>query len=289
MAIVMRLARASDRSEVERICANTWHNWDYIPRYFPQWIREGGFYVATEGKRLVGMAKITELSPGELWLEGLRVDPERRSQGLGWKISGFILKQALKSKPISLRLATGRRNVHSRRIIRRMGFRLKVSLWGRDGRIPKCSGKPDTFVPDPDVAFEYIRRTEEYRESRHLLQHTWQFRTITPALLAELVEKRRVFAYGANHHVRGLLIVQPGRYESGRLDLSFIEGDRRALGEFRKQVWVFAQQHRAEHLSGIARGRCMLRHMGGLRMRPWRTRGHLPWVLVYEYPLARSC
>jgi len=293
MAVIIRRAKAQDRKEVLRVCKTTWGGWDYVPRYFAQWVREKGFYVAVEGKRVVGLAKYTELGPSEFWLEGLRVDPELRHQGLGWRISRFIRREVLRERPISLRLATGRRNRHSRRIIRRMGLRLKLALWGYGGRIPKIQNPkskiqnrpPDVFVPDPQAAFNYIRTTEEYRAARHLLQHTWQFRTITPGLLAELARQQRIFGYGRNDNLRGLLIVQPGRYENGRLDLSFIEGDRKALGEFRRQIRVVARREKAQSIAGMARGESMLRHLRGLRMRRWRRPGRLPPVLVYEYPL----
>jgi hypothetical protein len=187
-----------------------------------------------------------------------------------------------------------------------MGFKLKVSFWGRDGKVPhplphreRGDGRgPCVFVPDAHAAFDYIRKTEEYKASKHMLQHTWQFRTITPELMTDLVKLRRIFAYGHNDNIRGLLIIQPGRYESGRLEISFVEGDRKALAEFREQVRQFAHSPgltvsasprlrvpASPTLSGMARSRSMLRHLGGLGMRPWRRPSKLPWVLVYEYPL----
>jgi len=133
--------------------------------------------------------------------------------------------------------------------------------------------------------------------SKHLLQHTWQFRTVTPELMAELAKLRRIFAYGSNDNIRGLLIIQPGRYESGRLEISFIEGDRKALVEFREQVKIVlgskflvpgTRNQEPGTISGMARSRSMLRHLGGLGMRPRRQPSKLPWVLVYEYPLKKT-
>jgi GNAT superfamily N-acetyltransferase len=307
MAIVIRKARFADRKEVLRICKTTWGGWDYVPLYFTQWVKEKGFYVMEDGKRIVGLAKYTELAPRELWLEGLRVDPECRSHGLGWKLSRFMLRAALAEKPLSLRLATGRRNRHSRTLIRRMGLRLKLALWGYDGRISRIKNPeltrrvilsgakdlarnrpPGVFVPDPQAAFNYIRTTEEYRASKHLLQHTWQFRTINLELMSDLARQKRIFACGDNTNIRGLLIIQPGRYESGRLDLSFIEGDRKALGAFRKEIRLFARKNKAKSIAGMARGESMLRHMRGLRMRRWRRPGKLPTTLVYEYPIGNQ-
>jgi hypothetical protein len=239
-------------------------------------------------RRIVGLAKYTEIDPGDYWLEGLRVDPGHRNQGLGWQMSEFILRRVLAERPKTLRLATGRRNRHSRRLVRRMGLRVKVSLWGREGPVPRDQTRPRVFVPTARAAFDFIRRTDEYREARHLLQHTWHFRTITCGLLADLIRKGRVFAAGAPEDVRGILILQPGRYGRGRLEVSFIEGDRKSLPEFRRKIAELARRHKAKSVAGIARSRSMLRHFGGLRMRRWRRPGRLPHVMVYEYPLPAS-
>lgn len=299
----VRPALPRDRRDILRICARTWHGWDYVPQYLNRWLKEKGFYVMTTDEcrmtiasrnssfanrhlqKVVGLGKFTELSPGELWLEGLRIDPEARNQGLGWRLSQHVIRAALAERPHSLRLATGRRNTHSRRIIRKMGLRLSVSFWNREGRIPRRTGKPQVFRPDPTAAWNYLRRSEEFRASKGLLGHTWQFRTATPELLGELCRQGRVFGYGRNEDLQGLLILQPGRYANGRLDISFIGGVRPALPEFHRQIRVFARRHKCRLIGGMAAGRRMLRHFGGLRMRGWRQAGTRRTTLIYEYPL----
>jgi GNAT superfamily N-acetyltransferase len=297
VAYIVRRALARDRKDILRICASTWHGWDYVPQYLNRWLKGKGFYVIVQrqpgstsrtAEKVVGLGKYTELSPGELWLEGLRIDPTVRRQGLGWRLSRAIIRKARADKPDSIRLATGRRNTHSRRIIRRMGLRLKVTLWNREGRVPKRPGKPGTFVPDAEVAWDYLRRTEEFRASKGLFAHTWQFRTITPELVAELRRKGRVFGYGSNANLQGLLILQPGRYESGRLDISFIDGVRKALPEFQREIRVFARRDKSRFVGGMAAGRKMLRHLGGLRLRGWRGAANQRTVMVYEYPVAKT-
>lgn len=300
MAYVVRRALPRDRKDILRICAKTWHGWDYVPQYLNRWLKEKGFYVMVERpakgakprrrgdeEKIVGLGKFTELAPRELWLEGLRIDPEVRSHGLGWQLSKAVIRHARAERPVSIRLATGRRNTHSRRIIRKMGLRLKVSFWNREGRIPKRPGKPAVFGPDPEAAWDYLRHSEEFRMSKGVLGHTWQFRTATPELIAELCRQDRVFGFGSSADLQGLLILQPGRYENGRLDISFIDGIRKALPEFSRQIRVFARQNKCRSIGGMAAGKKMLRHLGGLRMHGWRRAGNKRTTLIYEYPLVK--
>lgn len=280
-----RPARKQDRKAVLRICRNTWDGWDYIPQFFDDWVRKPGFYVAELGKRIVALGRYTELSPGEFWLEGLRVDPECRHQGIGWQISHFVLKEVLRLHPVSIRLATGRRNRHSRRIIHRMGFRLYTTFWGYEGKVPRTVADPEVFVPDPETAFSYIQGSAEYRATRQLMPHTWQFRKITHELIRELVQQGCVFGYRSEQVLEGLMILQPDRYGRHTIEISFVDGTRAAVIQFRRQLKVFAGRYSAQLVTGMARSGAMILRFRRLGLRRRRRPGKLPPILVYDYPL----
>jgi GNAT superfamily N-acetyltransferase len=78
----VRPALPEDRERILAISAKIWEGQDYIPHVLDRWLCEGGLFVAELSGKVVGFAKNTELSPGEIWLEGLRVDPEH--QGRAW-------------------------------------------------------------------------------------------------------------------------------------------------------------------------------------------------------------
>jgi GNAT superfamily N-acetyltransferase len=90
----MRLARESDLPQLEEISRNTWDGDDYLARVAPDWIREGGFYVAAVGDRVAGCARLAMMPASVIWLEGLRVHPELRGRGYGKALSRFVLSEA---------------------------------------------------------------------------------------------------------------------------------------------------------------------------------------------------
>ncbi|MEW6216856.1 MAG: GNAT family N-acetyltransferase, partial [Candidatus Bipolaricaulota bacterium] len=53
-----------------------------MPLVLDGWLTEGGLVVAELNGDLAGFGKLTLLSPGEVWLEGLRVDPTHRGKGV---------------------------------------------------------------------------------------------------------------------------------------------------------------------------------------------------------------
>ena len=85
MRISIRPARPEDRPAIERICAHTWEWGDYIPEVWDDWLAEGD---RGEGHALVGevegfvvaLSKVTLQTPDQVWLEGMRVDPDCRQR-----------------------------------------------------------------------------------------------------------------------------------------------------------------------------------------------------------------
>ncbi len=69
---------------MQALSAQIWEGQDYVPGSFDDWVadRRGRFMVAYGGDQLAGFNKLTELAPGQWWLEGLRVDPAQRGRGL---------------------------------------------------------------------------------------------------------------------------------------------------------------------------------------------------------------
>ncbi|MCU0607891.1 MAG: GNAT family N-acetyltransferase, partial [Candidatus Edwardsbacteria bacterium] len=84
--VTMRRARAADKATVLDFCRHTFGRWgDYLPEVWDQWVRERrGLFALAEVRGVpVAVGKITVQRPGELWLEGLRVDPHWRGCGIG--------------------------------------------------------------------------------------------------------------------------------------------------------------------------------------------------------------
>src|SRR5512136_867221 len=87
LRLIVRPMTMADKPAVLKISSRIWEGNDYVPLFFDRWVEEGGFWAAELRGRLVGYGKATQLSPGEWWLEGLRVDPDCRKRGIGKELS----------------------------------------------------------------------------------------------------------------------------------------------------------------------------------------------------------
>lgn len=281
--LVVRPMTRTDKPAVLRISSRIWEGNDYVPLFFDRWVKQGGFWAAELRGRIVGYGKATELAPGEMWLEGLRVDPDCREQGIGKELSRQVLGRTLERRPASLRLATADVNHESIHIILQvMGFKPFTEYRFFNGTPLKPRPGPPLVTPTVAEALDFIKRSAELTASKGLLPWTWLFRNLNRRYVSELVRHGYVFGYGPAGKMVGLLVVRPHRYRGNDLDISFIAGTGRALAVFRSFIFRVARDCGTQNISGMAASEEMAAALKSLGMKP---HPHIKAVLVFEYPV----
>jgi GNAT superfamily N-acetyltransferase len=281
--LIVRPVTKADKPDVLKISSRIWEGNDYVPMFFDRWVKEGGFWAAELRGRLVGYGKATELSPGELWLEGLRVDPGCRKQGVGKELSRQVVQRTLERRPVSLRLATADVNHESIHIIETvMGFKPYTQYRFFVGAPGKPHPGPSLVVPAVAEALDYIRRSPEMTAGRGLLPYTWLFRSLNRRHVTELMRGGYVFGYRTDEKLAGLLVLRPHRYHGNDLDISFVGGDRQALAAFRSFLSRVAHDCGTKSISGMAASDEMAASLKSLGLKPHPHIGKVP---VYECPI----
>ena len=122
--LVVRRARAEDRGAVIAFCATIWDGEDYVPYVWDDWLRDerGALLVAVAGDRPVGLVHVRMMSDDEAWLEGIRVDPAERRQGIGRALTSRALVEAREHGAAVARLMTSADNTASQGLVARFGF-----------------------------------------------------------------------------------------------------------------------------------------------------------------------
>ncbi len=238
--------------------------------------------MAELGSQVVGLAKLTQLSPGEVWLEGLRVDPAHRGKGVAKALAQHQLEAALALKPRSIRFATAEVNVESLHIAGKQGFREIARFTYVEGPVrdePAPSGV--TPVHDVEPAWAFIQASPTYRAARGLLAWGWRFPALTAERFTRLVAGGAVFAWG--EPARGLLVLQPDPYAPASFAaIGFLDGDEEAQGALLSFAHAWAREKGMEYLSAMVpderRVEAFARH--GLVPLPY-----FRYVLVLEHPL----
>jgi len=122
-----RRAEISDRGAVLALCAKIWEGEDYLPRVFDSWVAdsEGELCLCLASGRLVGLAKLSWLGPGEAWLEGLRKDPDSGVTGVGSALCRRFLGRLANTEGLRyVRFSTYYQNAPSIKLNESLGFRV---------------------------------------------------------------------------------------------------------------------------------------------------------------------
>ncbi len=228
--IRVRPARPEDREGILAISQRIWEGEDYVPGVLDAWLSEGGLLVAELAAEVVGFAKTTELSPGELWLEGLRVHPDHQGKGVAKALAHAQLEQALARKPRTIRLATVEANAASLHIARELGFQEVARFFYLEADVENRACPSSLRPPSLEEAWAFLRASPALAEAKGLAGIGWRFRPLTQAVLRELRENGALLALGSPP--QGLLLLAPDPYTPREIAaLVFVDGDEGVLPE----------------------------------------------------------
>lgn len=233
--IRIRRANQLDKRIVLDFCKHTFGRWgDYLPEVWDEWVkdRKGIFFVATLGQsgssrlrsmtisdtgRPVGVGKITVQRPGEIWLEGLRVDPKFRGHKIGRVIQDWSWKWALSKRPRFIRYATGSYNKISQHLGMSMGMRL---IAGFDEYTAKPLAKKETALvrsskAELDALLRLFQKDKDAANWKGLFLKSWSAWEFDREALAGLIANGQVYSYCDAKGLAGALMIlrsKDGKY-----------------------------------------------------------------------------
>lgn len=184
-----RPARPEDEAGVRAISAHIWEGEDYVPQRFHEWLADetGQFTVVYDGDELVAFGKLTELGPGEWWLEGLRVHPDHRGRGLARQLHNYAVALADEIGRGVLRFSTASKTKATHKLAETTGFRLINRRLLAEKEV-RADSHVDTTVFTAVKPADLPRLRRRLRESDYfaachgLMEHHWKLWEILPRL-----------------------------------------------------------------------------------------------------------
>jgi RimJ/RimL family protein N-acetyltransferase len=230
--LILRDAQPGDRKSVLEFCRNTWPGYgDFIPRVWSEWIRahRGRFIVAELAGTPVGIAKITDFGNGRFWLEGLRVDPRHRGEGIADAINREVVHTLGHFRPSKVRFCTGLTNRASRYIGQKYGFEIVTRFryyWVKP-RAGRVRGEP-AGRRIASAIFDFISGSRFIKLSSGLISEGWVFKELDRVLLDGYLSRRQVSIIKRAGELRGVAIY-PLEKNDGSITMGYVEGDDRSI------------------------------------------------------------
>lgn len=195
-----RQGRLEDWPPVAQIVAHTWDDGDYITEsVWRRWAADsnGQLIVAVHDGQIVGFARVARVGPAEWWMEGLRVDPERRRLGIARALTVQTLRWFREHGDGIVRLTVFSENEPSKRLVHSFGFRHTLSFKAvetparpGDYRSLKLMGPTNL-----DLVMRYLRRSPIYRVN-HFAENEWHLYYLTRDRVASYLQDPEVEVLG---------------------------------------------------------------------------------------------
>lgn len=233
--IEIRPALTEDRDTVLAFCTNTWEWGDYIERVWNDWLHNpaGRLFVATVDARPVGISHMRMLSSTEVWLEGMRIDPEYRRMGLARALNQIMLVEAMRRGATLVRLIVEAENAPSIELIegeqmhRVGGFALYTAppLTNSSQKRP-VQKKVQLATPDDlDEIIDYLNVSNIFPAVGGVYYVGWAAYPITAELLEARIADQNVYLLRRWDRLDGLAIAESREEHMGKcLSLGYIDG-----------------------------------------------------------------
>jgi N-acetylglutamate synthase-like GNAT family acetyltransferase len=160
MEIVLRRAEPEDKEKVVWVESKSTPNLRYLLKVFEMFASDmvGEFSVEEVDGELVACGKYTVLPDDTVWLEALRVIPEKQELGLGKRLYEHWLELARAQGVKEMRMYTGVTNVVSSGLAERYGLRLQGTFKGNTRPSTLTMGEIGGFtrVQDPREATDLL-------------------------------------------------------------------------------------------------------------------------------------
>jgi GNAT superfamily N-acetyltransferase len=246
----IRLARSGDRAAMERICAHTWDDGDYIPYVWDRWLSDGQgpLIVGELGGEVVALCKITFQTPDQVWLQGMRVDPDYRGRGIGREFLDYGLDYARDHGARVARLSTSVRNTPVHHLTSRAGMEcIGVYIFWQAEALPDGT-QPAVLTAGDQSAVESLLQSSPVLEAcRGVFQADWAWQDLTPEQLARLLAGGRVVALPAPGGGLSALAILTEDRDDHALDAGLVDGEPAAVRELALALRAHAARLGATH------------------------------------------
>jgi len=224
----IRPARATDKPAIRAVCARAWEGEDYVPKVWDEWLADpyGQLVVAEVDNRVVALGKLSRLADGEWWLEGLRVDPAFRRQGVAGQLQAHLVEKVRQVGRGVVRYGTHSTNEPVHRIAAQDGLRHTATYYRYRADPLSIADIPllrQLAKADLAQCWALINDTNRYRAAGGLYEANWKWKSLTRERLANHLEAGDGWGLEIGGELGGLALVLHWARE-GVLNLGYVDG-----------------------------------------------------------------
>lgn len=248
--IKFRVATPHDKDYVLDFCKKTFSWGDYIDRVWDIWIRESNsiFLVAVNESNIEKPIAISHgilIPERTVWIEGIRVDSNYRSQRLATNMFLHILEYARKKGALYSSAIVSTNNDASKGLMKKLGFKM-ISIWTyisiKPLVLPDLDNTTTAYnskvakLSDYQHILNFLNHPSIFKLSRKKFVNSWRWHDLTEYTLKKMINNKQVIIFDSNddnyndkkeNKIRGIAIIDKEGYWNSQniFQIIYIDAD----------------------------------------------------------------
>ena len=225
---MIRNAKPSDKSQVLKFCQNTFSWGDYVEHVWDYWLNEDLLFVY-EKQFPVGICH-GFLSNNQLWIEGIRVDPNFRKQKIASELVSHAESLGQKNGALFSFMLIDVENYTSLSMAKSLEYSI-LQTWNFYSLEPKTNSNFNVIFPksfDKSLCTHYVK--------------SWRWLPIDDATISELVKQNKIIQSKINGKTSTAIISDSEHFDN-TLIVTLFSGSEKTL----LQIILFLQNYAIEN------------------------------------------
>jgi GNAT superfamily N-acetyltransferase len=231
----MRINNAtnSDKEKILDFCKNTFSWGDYISEVWNYWIKEGKLLVMHQDDNPVGICHASINSDSkQVWIEGIRVHPDFRRQGIAQKL---VLESEIIAKNTGCKysfMLIDVNNLNSLQLANHLGYE-KKDVWTFYQLDAQKIPTEIKFLKTADDLTTLYSKNYSYVDS-------WRWYPLDKNSILSLIKKNRIIISENKGVISGLAVFTNSQHFDGTLLVTILDGNSNELRKILEFIQNFA-------------------------------------------------
>ena len=218
---MIREATSSDKHHVLEFCQNTFSWGDYIEDVWDYWLSEGILLVYVKNNP-IGISHAVFLKD-HVWIEGIRIDPKFRRQGISSKMVQQIEERAVKNKIRTSLMLIDSQNTPSLTMSENLGYK-KYQTWNFYSLLPQKTNSHELSFGNDLKENEFPHYVKSWRWIALDKETTSYLNAKNRVIRSGTVNKSTVILEDSEHFKKTLIVTLFAESESDTTNLlSFLQ------------------------------------------------------------------
>ena len=213
-------ASKSDKNEVTKFCMNTFSWGDYISEIWDYWYSEGNLFVIRENKSPVALSHASiSKKDKQVWIEGIRVNPNFRRTGYASSLIQHSEKQARKNDCLSSLMLIETNNKTSLNLSQKLGYVIKET-WNFFSLLPEKS----KLAPLIEFAKTNTEIFDLMRSLDILYVDSWRWYPLKDEQLLLLIENQQII-YSNDNNEYSVAVITSSKHFAKTMIVTLLFGN----------------------------------------------------------------